>query len=56
MEFWTPFIMPLSDSITFSCSNCVTVKSKDQRPVMKNIFFRNGQSLEFIAIYFRLIG
>lgn len=34
MEFCTPFIMPLSDSITFSCSNCVTVKSKDQRPIL----------------------
>lgn len=35
MEFWTPFMMPLSDSMTFSWSNCVTVKSKDQRPMEK---------------------
>lgn len=32
MEFWTPLISPLSDSITFSWMSWVTVKSKDHRP------------------------
>lgn len=46
MEFCTPFIMPLSDSTTFSCSNCVTVKSKDQRPKIKDISQKLSFNLE----------